>query len=192
MPKLLGSIAGGTNRISEIVKSLRIFSRLDEANIKTVDIHAGIDNTLIILQARLQNQPFHIKVIKDYAQLPLAHCYPSALNQVVMNIINNAIDALETKFCQNKFVEEQPTICIRTEKLENDWIGIYISDNGFGIKEENCSKIFDPFFTTKPVGKGTDLGWSVSYQIIVEQHKGKINCISSPEKGAEFAIEIPI
>ncbi len=157
MQKLLGSIAGGTNRISEIVKSLRIFSRLDEANIKTVDIHAGIDNTLIILQARLQNEPFHIKVIKDYAQLPLAHCYPSALNQVVMNIINNAIDALETKFCQNKFVEEQATICIRTEKLENDWIGIYISDNGLGIQEENCSKIFEPFFTTKPVRKCTGL-----------------------------------
>ncbi|NEQ40804.1 MAG: GAF domain-containing sensor histidine kinase [Okeania sp. SIO3I5] len=192
LPKLLGSIAGGANRISEIVKSLRVFSRLDEAEIKSVDIHAGIDSTLIILQARLQNQPFQIKVIKEYAEIPLVHCYASALNQVLMNITNNAIDALEIKFYQNKFVEEQPTICIRTEKLENDWIGIYISDNGLGIKEENFSKIFDPFFTTKPVGKGTGLGLSISYQIIVEQHKGKIQCISSPGKGAEFAIEIPI
>ncbi|MGD1809693.1 sensor histidine kinase [Dapis sp. BLCC M126] len=191
-PKLLGSIARGGNRISEIVKSLRIFSRLDEANIKYVDIHAGINSTLLILQARLKNQPFQIEVIKDYGELPLVHCYPSALNQVIMNIINNAIDALETKFSQNKFAEEQPTICIRTEKLENDWIGIYISDNGLGIKEENCSKIFDPFFTTKAVGQGTGLGLSISYQIIVKQHKGRIKCISSPEKGSEFAIEIPI
>ncbi len=191
-PKLLGSIARGANRISEIVKSLRIFSHLDEANIKYVDIHAGINSTLLILQARLKNQPFHIEVIKDYGELPLVHCYASALNQVIMNIINNAIDALETKFYQNKFAEEQPTICIRTEKLENDWIGIYISDNGLGIKEYNCSKIFDPFFTTKPVGQGIGLGLSISYQIIVEHHKGKIKCISSPKKGAEFAIEIPI
>lgn len=103
-----------------------------------------------------------------------------------MNIINNAIDALETKFYQNKFAEEKPTICIRTEKLENDWIGIYISDNGLGIKEYNCSKIFDPFFTTKPVGQGIGLGLSISYQIIVEHHKGKIKCISSPEKGSDL------
>ncbi|NES07666.1 MAG: hypothetical protein F6K22_35715, partial [Okeania sp. SIO2F4] len=191
-PKLLGSIARGANRISEVVKSLRIFSHLDEANIKHVDIHAGINSTLLILQARLKNQRFHIEVIKDYGELPLVHCYASALNQVIMNIINNAIDALETKFYQNKFTEEQAKICIRTEKLENDWIGIYISDNGLGIKEYNCSKIFDPFFTTKPVGQGTGLGLSISYQIIVEHHKGKIKCISSPEKGSEFVIEIPI
>ncbi len=115
-----------------------------------------------------------------------------ALNQVFMNILNNAIDALHLKFNKNKFLEEQPRICVRTEKLENNWIGIYISDNGLGMTEENRSKIFDPFFTTKPVGQGTGLGLSISYQIIVEQHEGRIQCISSPGKGTEFAIEIPI
>ncbi|NET44520.1 sensor histidine kinase [Okeania sp. SIO2B3] len=191
LPKLLASMASGSNRISDIVKSLRTFSRLDEAEIKYVDIHKDIDSTLLILQARLQNLPFQIKVIQDYGELPLVNCYASALNQAVMNIINNAIDALETKFSPNKFTEEQPTIRINTKKLENNWIGIYISDNGLGMTEENSSKIFDPFFTTKEVGKGTGLGLSISYQIIVEQHKGRIKCISSPEKGAEFVIEIP-
>lgn len=192
LPDLLNSMIGGTNRISEIVKLLRTFSHLDEAERKYVDIHTGINSTLFILQANLKNQPFHIKVIKDYDQLPLVYCYPSGLNQVLMNIISNAIYALETKFYQNEFVEEQPTICIKTKKLENNWIGIYISDNGMGIKEGICSKIFDPFFTTKPVGKGTGLGLSISYQIIVEQHKGKIECISSDKKGTELGIEIPI
>ncbi|MEB3340040.1 ATP-binding protein [Okeania sp.] len=192
LPSLLGSMILGVNRISEIVKSLRTFSRLDEAKIKLIDIHAGINSTLLILQARLKNQPFEIQVIKNYNQLPFINCYASALNQVLINIINNAIDALEKKFYQNKFTEEQPTICITTKKLENNWMGIYISDNGLGIEEKNHSKIFDPFFTTKPVGKGTGLGLSISYQIIVEQHKGRIKCISSPEKGSEFVIEIPI
>ncbi|MGB3512237.1 MAG: ATP-binding protein [Microcoleaceae cyanobacterium] len=192
LPKLLGSMTVGANRISEIVKSLRIFSRLDEAEMKSVDIHAGIDSTLLILQASLQNRPFQIQVIKNYGDLPLVNCYASGLNQVVMNIINNAIEALETKFDQNKFGEENRTICITTENLENNRIGIYISDNGLGMTEENHSKIFDPFFTTKPVGQGKGLGLSISYQIIVEQHKGRIKCISSPEKGSKFVIEIPI
>ncbi|NEQ73531.1 MAG: GAF domain-containing sensor histidine kinase [Okeania sp. SIO2C9] len=191
LPKLLGSMASGSNRISNIVKSLRTFSRLDEAEIKYVDIHQDIDNILLIFQARLQNLPFQIKVIQDYGELPLVNCYSSAFNQAIMNIINNAIDALETKFSPNKFTEEQPTIRIKTKKLENNWIGIYISDNGLGMTEENSYKIFDPFFTTKEVGKGTGLGLSISYQIIVEQHEGRIKCISSPEKGAKFVIEIP-
>lgn len=191
-PKLLSSMVGGANRISEIVKSLRTFSRLDESARKSVDIHANIDSTLLILQAHFKNQPFQIELIKNYSELPWVNCYASALNQVFMNILNNAIDALQLKFNQNNCLEEQPRICVRTEKLDNDWIGIYISDNGLGMTEENRSKIFDPFFTTKPVGQGTGLGLSISYQIIVEQHEGRIQCISSPGKGSEFAIEIPI
>ncbi|GGA30667.1 sensor histidine kinase [Okeania sp. KiyG1] len=190
LPKLLDSIERGANRINKIVKSLQVFSRLDK-KIISVDIHVIIDSILLILQPRLQNPLFQIKVIQDYSELSLVNCYPNALKQAIMNIINNAIDALEIKFSQNKFGKEQPKISIRTEKLQNDWLGIYISDNGLGITEENYSKIFDPFFTTKPVSQGTGLGLSISYQIIVEQHEGRIKCISSPEKRAEFVIEIP-
>ncbi|NEO52833.1 MAG: GAF domain-containing sensor histidine kinase [Okeania sp. SIO3B5] len=191
LPKLLDSMGGGANRISKIVKSLQVFSSLDKTKIMSVDIHVIIDSILLILQPRLQNPLFHIKVIQDYGELPLVNCFPNALKQAIMNIVNNAIDALEIKFYKNKYGVEQPQIFIRTEKLENDWLGIYISDNGLGITEENYSKIFDPFFTTKPVSQGTGLGLSISYQIIVEQHEGRIKCISSPEKGAEFVIEIP-
>ncbi|RQH44760.1 sensor histidine kinase [Okeania hirsuta] len=191
LPKLLDSMEGGANRISKIVKSLQVFSSLDKKKVISVDIHVIIDSILLILQPRLQNPLFQIKVIQDYGELPLVNCFPNALKQAIMNIINNAIDALEIKFYQNKYGVEQPKISIRTEKLENDCLGIYISDNGLGITEENYSKIFDPFFTTKPVSQGTGLGLSISYQIIVEQHEGRIKCISSPEKGAVFVIEIP-
>ncbi|NER03329.1 MAG: ATPase [Okeania sp. SIO3C4] len=191
LPKLLDSMGGGANRINKIVKSLQVFCRLDKTKVMSVDIHVIIDSILLILQPRLQNPLFQIKVIQDYGNLSLVNCYPNALKQAIMNIINNAIDALEIKFSQNNFGEEQPKISIRTEKLENDWLGIYISDNGLGITEENYSKIFDPFFTSKPVNQSTGLGLSISYQIIVEQHEGRIKCISSAEKGAIFAIEIP-
>ncbi|NEP87232.1 MAG: HAMP domain-containing histidine kinase [Okeania sp. SIO2C2] len=192
LSKLLGRMRGGANRISKIVKSLQVFSSLDTAKVISVDIHVIMDSILLIIQPRLQNPLFQIQVIQDYGELPLVNCFPNALKQAIMNIINHAIHALEIKFYQNKYGVEQPTISIRTEKLENDWLGIYISDNGLGITEENCSKIFDPFFTTKPVSQGKGLGLSISYQIIVEQHEGRIKCISSPEKGAEFVIEIPI
>jgi signal transduction histidine kinase len=192
LPHLLGSMQSGADRISKIVKSLRTFSRLDEANMKSVDIHAGLDSTIMVLQAHLNNQPFQIELKKDYGDLPLVHCYASLLNQVFMNILNNAIDVLESKFYAHQFESEPPTIQIKTEKLENQRIAIHIADNGLGMSEENCSKIFDPFFTTKPVGKGTGLGLSISYQIIVEQHGGTIQCISEVGKGTEFVIEIPI
>jgi two-component system NtrC family sensor kinase len=182
----------GADRISKIVKSLRTFSRLDESNMKSVDVHAGIDSTIMVLQARLNNQPFQIELKKDYGNLPLVHCYARLLNQVFMNILNNAIDVLESKFYANQFESEKPTIWMKTEKLENQRIAIHITDNGLGMSQENCSKIFDPFFTTKPVGKGTGLGLSISYQIIVEQHGGTIQCLSEEGKGTEFVIEIPI
>ncbi|MEL7039731.1 MAG: ATP-binding protein, partial [Cyanobacteria bacterium J06592_8] len=192
LPKILNSMSEGTKRIGNIVKSLRTFSRLDEAEMKSVDIHAGIDSVLMILKSRLKSKNYQIEVLKSYENLPDIYCYASALNQVFINILSNAIDAVKLKFYQQKRTEEQPTIWIKTEQLENDWIRIEISDNGSGMTAENCAKIFEPFFTTKPVGQGTGLGLSTSYQIIVEQHQGRINCISAPDKGAKFVIEIPM
>ncbi|AFY36421.1 ATP-binding sensor histidine kinase [Calothrix sp. PCC 7507] len=189
LQKLLSSMRVGADRIRQIVLSLRNFSRLDESEIKAVDIHSGIDSTLLILQHRLHNNSKHpeIAVVKKYGQLPLANCYASALNQVFMNIINNAIDALEVS-------EEnsQPTITIQTEFTEAKKVIIRIADNGIGMSNSVQNKIFNPFFTTKPVGSGTGLGLSTSYSIVVEKHKGKLSCISAPGEGTEFIIEIPM
>ncbi|WP_051470156.1 sensor histidine kinase [Fischerella sp. PCC 9605] len=201
LPKVLTSMEMGSQRICQIVLSLRNFSRLDEADFKVVDIHEGIDNTLMILQHRLRatHNLSAIEVIKEYSNLPQVECYAGQLNQVFMNILSNAIDALEKSFVNNyeqrtndKKQMTNPQIRIRTELLENNWIAIRIADNGFGMSEETRSKIFDPFFTTKPVGKGTGLGLSISYQIVVDKHGGKFFCHSAPGLGAEFVIEIPI
>jgi signal transduction histidine kinase len=202
LPKLLSSMKVGATRINEIVLSLRNFSRLDEAAIKAVDIHEGIDNTLIILKTNLKAKPDRpeIQVIKEYGKLPLVQCYAGQLNQVFMNIIANAIDALSETY--QSLVEkgkldttyENPyplKIWIRTELTEDKYIVIRIADNGKGIPEDLQTRLFDPFFTTKPVGKGTGLGLSISYQIIVEKHNGQISCVSSPGNGAEFIIQIP-
>ncbi|QXE23551.1 PAS/PAC sensor signal transduction histidine kinase [Richelia sinica FACHB-800] len=188
--KLVKSMRIGTDRIREIVISLRNFSRLDEAEVKEVNIHEGIDSTLMILHNRLKSKPNHpeIAVIRNYATLPLIECYPGQLNQVFMNILSNAIDALEDPRLGNKSRE----IHITTELVNHDTISIRIADNGIGISEEIISKLFDPFFTTKDVGKGTGLGLSISYQIIVDRHQGKLSCHSLPDGGAEFVIEIPI
>jgi signal transduction histidine kinase/tetratricopeptide (TPR) repeat protein len=208
LPKLLNSMEVGTSRIRNIVLGLRNFSRLDEAEIKPVDIHEGIDNTLMILYHRLKakRERVEITVIKEYGQLPPVNCYASELNQVFMNLLVNAIDALEESLvkCHLSFVgnEEQrtedkeqmatPTICIRTLSTEKQTVKILIADNGSGIPANVQQKIFDPFFTTKPVGSGTGLGLSISYQIIVEKHKGNITCNSTFGKGTEFIIEIPM
>jgi PAS domain S-box-containing protein len=187
--KLLQSMRVGTQRIREIVLSLRNFSRLDEAEFKQVDIHEGIDSTLMILHNRLKSKPDHpeILVIKEYGKLPLVECYPGQLNQVLMNILSNAIEALD-----EFFVGEQGQIVIRTEAINSNRIAISISDNGRGIPQSVLPKLFDPFFTTKDVGKGTGLGLSISYQIIVDRHGGKLSCNSELKQGAEFIIEIPI
>ncbi|HLO87327.1 MAG TPA: PAS domain S-box protein [Nostocaceae cyanobacterium] len=187
--KLLKSMRVGTERIREIVLSLRNFSRLDEAEFKEVDIHGGLDSTLMILHNRLKAKQDHpeIKVIKDYAQLPVIECYPGQLNQVFMNLLSNAIDALEVLGKNH-----QGQICIRTEMLDSNWIAIRIIDNGMGIPEEIIGKLFDPFFTTKEVGKGTGLGLSISYQIVVNKHQGKLYCNSVLGERTEFVIEIPI
>ncbi|MDX2099736.1 MAG: ATP-binding protein [Leptolyngbyaceae cyanobacterium bins.59] len=185
--KLLRSMKIGTERIREIVKSLRNFSRLDEAEVKTVDIHEGIDSTLIILHHRLKASPSHpeIKVIKEYESLPHVECYPGQLNQVFMNILANAIDALEES------AQPSPTITIRTDVKGCDRILIRITDNGLGIGESTLNRLFTPFFTTKPVGKGTGLGLSISHQIVTEKHRGSIRCFSTLGKGTEFVIDIP-
>jgi PAS domain S-box-containing protein len=187
--KIIQSMSVGTERIREIVLSLRNFSRLDEAECKQANIHDGIDNTLMILQNRLKSKPSHpeIFVIKDYGNIPLIDCYPGQLNQVFMNILSNAIDVLE-----NPSLGRSGEIHITTEILKQDYITIRISDNGSGIHPEHISKLFDPFFTTKEIGKGTGLGLSISYQIVVEKHRGKLYCDSTPGVGTQFVIEIPI
>jgi PAS domain S-box-containing protein len=198
LTKLLISMKMGTERIREIVKSLRTFSRLDEAECKNTDIHEGIDSTLMILQNRLKPKQEYpgIEVFKEYGKLPVVQCYAGQLNQVFMNILVNAIDALEERDQKRSLIEiqENPsTIHIKTELIEKEKaVSIRISDNGFGIPKEIQNRIFDPFFTTKTVGKGTGLGMSISYQIITERHKGSFKCVSSQGKGACFVIQIPI
>lgn len=187
---LFNSMKVGSDRITTIVKSLRTFSRLDESDFKNVDICEGIESALLICESRLKTLPNSpsIEFIKNYQKLPKLNCYPGELNQVFMNVINNAIDILSEDNQPGKI----PTIRIATEAINTDWIAIKISDNGPGMSEEVREKIFDPFFTTKPVGKGTGLGLSVSHQIIVERHHGKISCDSTPGQGTEFKIELPL
>ncbi|WP_413199355.1 PAS domain S-box protein [Nostoc piscinale] len=190
LPKILQSMKIGTQRIRQIVLSLRNFSRMDEAEFKEVDIHEGIDSTLMILQHRLKEKPQfpEIQVIRDYGSLPLVECYAGQLNQVLMNILTNAIDALE----MGTRKDELPTITIRTAVIDANWVTIAIADNGMGMSEQIQKQIFNPFFTTKPVGKGTGMGMSISYQIITEKHAGKLECYSQPGQGTEFVITIPI
>jgi signal transduction histidine kinase len=162
-----------------------------------VELHEGIDSTLMILQHRLKTRSKcpAIEVIQNYARLPLVECYPGQLNQVLMNILANAIDALEeadtTRTVQD--IKDSPSqITIRTGLVDRHWVEIRILDNGPGIPEKVRERIFDPFFTTKPIGKGTGMGLSISYQIIVEKHGGKLECVSNPNQGTEFVIQIPI
>ena len=199
LPRLLASMQVGADRIREIVLSLRNFSRMDEAEMKVVDIHEGIDSTLMILQNRLKAKPgvAAIGVIKHYGELPLVECYAGQLNQVFMNILSNALDALEEhdskRSLQQPPQDLQPAqIEIYTEKTELNRVQIRITDNGIGMTETVCKQMFDPFFTTKAIGKGTGLGLSISYQIVVEKHGGTIQCVSSPGAGTKFIIEIPI
>nr|WP_255552858.1 ATP-binding protein [[Phormidium] sp. ETS-05] len=210
LSKLFASMTMGTERIRNIVVSLRNFSRLDEADMKRVDIHAGIDSTLQILQSRLQGKGAYrdIQVIKEYGDVPPVECYAGQLNQVFMNILSNAIDALHSlapsSFSENNLAEmgsepEPRTIRIRTFSESTgplgdrrDTVTIRIADNGPGMSDEVRQRVFDPFFTTKPVGKGTGLGLSISYQIVVEKHGGHLQCYSVPGQGTEFVIEIPL
>ncbi|NEQ45178.1 MAG: HAMP domain-containing histidine kinase [Leptolyngbya sp. SIOISBB] len=197
LPKTLNSMQVGSDRIREIVVSLRNFSRLDEAEIKAVDIHNGIDSTLIILNHRLAADAERpkIQVVKHYASLPKIQCFAGLLNQVFMNILSNAIDALDEKSHQQtpKERQDQPgQITIRTALVRDGWVGIEIADNGLGISPEIEAKILNPFFTTKPIGKGTGMGMSISYKIITERHGGSLTYASTPGQGTQFRIQIPI
>ncbi|EAW35564.1 ATP-binding protein [Lyngbya sp. PCC 8106] len=181
-PKILQSMRMGTDRICEIVLSLRNFSRLDEAQVKACDLHEGLESTLLLLNHRLNSQ---IDIVKNYGQIPEVACHPAQINQVFMNILSNAIDALLEQ--ENQLDKK---IMILTESQDEEVI-IRISDNGGGIPAEILGKLFDPFFTTKPVGKGTGLGLAISYKII-EKHQGKIQVHSSEHEGTEFMITLPI
>lgn len=197
LPKLLSSMKVGTDRIRQIVISLRNFSRTDEAEMKAVDLHEGIDSTLMILQHRLKPRHDHpaIAVVKDYADLPLVECYTGQLNQVFMNILSNAIDAIEERDHGRtaEEIEQHPgEIKISTHPINFERVQICISDNGIGMSTAVQQHLFDPFFTTKPVGSGTGLGMSISYQIITEKHRGRLTCRSELGQGTTFAIEIPI
>jgi len=194
LPKLLSSMKVGATRVNEIVLSLRNFSRLDQAEIKPVDIHEGIENTLIILKHTLKAKPdrVEIELIKEYNNLPLIDCYAGQLNQVFMNILANAIDALSESNNSILKTRKKLQIRIRTELTNDNHAIISIADNGSGISEEVQKRLFDPFFTTKGVGKGTGLGLSISYQIVVEKHGGELYCVSTPGEGSEFIIKIPV
>ncbi len=193
LQKLLKSMKVGAERIRNIVVSLKNFSRLDRLKKSPVDLHEGLDNTILILQHRLRGkgEKPSIKLIKNYGDLPLVTCYGSQLNQVFMNLLANAIDALEGKGSEQNISIKDPTITITTELAFSVAI-IRIIDNGPGISTELQSKIFDPFFTTKSVGSGTGLGLSISYQIVVEKHGGSLSCHSFLGQGTEFIIEIPL
>ncbi len=200
LPKIFNSMKVGADRICTIVSSLRNFSRLNESGVKSVDLHEGIESTLMILQNQLKEKPEAkaIQIIKNYDCLPKVECYVSHINQVLMNIISNAVDALAEKrgrklkssgINQNSDIQENlPRITISTKVISSEQVAVVIADNGIGMTEQVRHKIFDPFFTTKSVGSGTGLGLSISYQIIVEKHQGKLDCTSMPGQGTEFLI----
>ncbi|WP_008312213.1 PAS domain-containing protein [Leptolyngbya sp. PCC 6406] len=196
LPKLLSSMRVGADRIQKIVASLRNFSRLDEADLKSVDIHEGIDSTLMILQSRFRataERPA-IDLVQDYANLPPIHCYPGQLNQVFMNILSNALDALTSrdKLRSPEEIRQTPSQIRIQTRLVQGQVCIVIADNGPGIDAITRNRLFDPFFTTKPVGEGTGLGLSISYQIVTDRHGGTLICHSAPGKGAKFTITLPL
>ncbi|MEO1094284.1 MAG: ATP-binding protein [Cyanobacteria bacterium J06638_28] len=197
LPRILSSMNVGSKRIREIVLALRIFSRLDESNIKLVDIHEGLDSTLMLLKHRISASPHRteIQILKDYGTIPKVECYAGLLNQVFMNILANAIDALDEKVQNHKERDDAKNlnqIILRTAVADEKWIEISIADNGLGMSQATQEHMFEPFFTTKPVGRGTGMGMSLSYQIITERHRGELECYSTINEGTEFLIRIPI
>ncbi len=195
LPKLVASMRMGTARIKDIVLSLRNFSRLDEAAIKTVNLHDGLDSTLTLMGNHFRAKPDQtsVKLVKVYGDLPQVDCYAGQLNQVFMSILTNGLDALGAQRQSHGAAAllEPPTITVRTEDTGSDWVRIEISNNGPEIEESVRQRIFDPFFTTKAVGKGQGMGLAISYQIVVEQHGGSLKCLSSPE-GTTFRMDIPV
>ncbi|PZO22076.1 MAG: two-component sensor histidine kinase [Leptolyngbya foveolarum] len=200
LPKILNSMRVGTARIRQIVLSLRNFSRSDEQGLKSVDVHEGLESTLLILQHRIKESPdsLAITVERDYGDLPQVDCYPGQLNQVFMNLLANAIDALDEAAEADKGDKKdrckRGTITIRTSVFREanaDWVEISIADDGLGMSPAVQSRIFDAFYTTKPVGKGTGMGLSISHTVVTKKHEGKLFCKSSPGQGCEFIIQIP-
>ncbi|MEM9484342.1 MAG: ATP-binding protein [Cyanobacteria bacterium P01_F01_bin.116] len=189
LTKLLGSLNVGTERVHEIVQSLRNFSRLDEATVKDVNIHEGLDSTLLILNHRIKR---NVEVVKDYGDLPLVRCFPAQLNQVFTNIIANALDAMFDANCDSASADSSVRKCITiiTRQISYKEVQVTIRDSGPGIPHKVRTKIFDPFFTTKPVGKGTGLGLGICFKII-QQHQGTIGVRSKIGKGTEFIITLP-
>ncbi|KAF3891297.1 MULTISPECIES: ATP-binding protein [Nostocales] len=197
LQKILTSMKTGTDRIRNIVLSLRNFSRVDEADWKAVDIHEGIESTLLILQHRLKDKSerLGIQVIRNYGNLPQVECYPAQLNQVFMNILVNAIDALDEVNAKRTYEEREKNpsyITVRTSIRDSQWVEIAIADNGIGMSQIVKNQVFDPFFTTKPVGKGTGMGMAISYHIITEKHGGRLECFSSFGTGTEFIVLLPL
>jgi signal transduction histidine kinase len=197
LPQLLESMQVGIDRIMGIVRSLRTFSRLDEAEIKTVDLHEGIDSTLMILSNRIQqdDRSYGVAVFRHYGTLPPVECFPGQLNQVFMNILTNALDAIEDEQQQCLNEGRSPVageIHISTQITDGNQVQIRILDNGPGMSDRVQQRLFDPFFTTKPIGRGTGLGMSISYRIITERHHGTLTCQSTLGRGTEFVITIPL
>ncbi|UKP00078.1 hybrid sensor histidine kinase/response regulator [Nostoc sp. UHCC 0870] len=194
LPQLLSSMKMGTERVEKIVRSLRLFSRLDDTKFQLFNIHEGIDSTLIILSNRIKSTSTNsgINIVKNYGELPLVECYAGQLNQVFMNLFSNAIDAIEESLTSEK-ISDTPTIEICTAITEDKKsILITISDNGTGISEEVQQRMFDQFFTTKPLGKGTGFGLAIAHEIIVEKHGGTLDVKSALGEGTQFLITIPI
>jgi signal transduction histidine kinase len=196
LSKIIQSMQVGTSRVTEIVSSLNRFSRHREAGKKLTNLHEGLESTLLILGHRLKVNAHCpvIKLIKEYEELPPIECYPGEINQVLMNLICNALDAIEERQKNQEFEEVSKyigVIRIQTESIRERVI-IRIADNGSGISEADRTKIFDAFYTTKTIGKGTGLGLSIAYQIIVNNHHGKLTCHSTQGEGTEFVIELPI
>jgi signal transduction histidine kinase len=194
--QILSSMKNGSERVEQIVRSLRLFSRLDNMEWQLFDLHEAIDSTLVILSSRIKatsTRP-NINIIKEYGELPLVECYAGKINQVLMNLLANAIDALDEAIEKQETNSEQsPTIWIKTAVTSDEQsVLIEIADNGIGMSEEVRQRMFEQFFTTKPLGKGTGLGMAIAWEIIVEKHGGTLDVDSSPGKGAKFAIAIPI
>ncbi|MEM9540250.1 MAG: ATP-binding protein [Cyanobacteria bacterium P01_E01_bin.42] len=187
LPHLLDSMKEGSRRIRDIVLSLQNFSRHDESEIKFADISEGIESTLKILGNRLKlsHDGTEIKIVREYGEIAPIECYPSSINQVFMYIFSNAIDALESDRAKN--LTKTPTIAIHTQTA-SEGVEVIIQDNGCGMSEDIKGKLFDPFFTTKPVGVGTGLGLTITYQIIVEQHQGRIAIESESDRGTKVII----
>ncbi|MFM2432758.1 MAG: hypothetical protein RLZZ511_3972 [Cyanobacteriota bacterium] len=198
LPKLINSMTMGVERMQAIVQSLQTFARNDADARQRLDLHDGIDSTLLLLKPRTRGcgELPEIQIIRDYDKLPELDCYPGQLNQVFMNLLSNAIDAVEE---MNTHIEQrddadrwQPTITITTRILNPDYVQIQFSDNGIGLSLENQARLFKQSFTTKAIGKGTGLGMTISKQIITDRHQGQIMLCSMPNEGTTFSLMLPL